>query len=41
MKGAGKKVIVYQVWASEPELMYKIYDGIASSGPELLEMIKR
>lgn len=41
MKGAGKKVIVYQVWASEPELMYKIYDGIAASGPELLKMIER
>lgn len=28
MKGAGKKVFVYQPIKQEPELMYKIYDGI-------------
>lgn len=28
MKGAGKKVFVYSPIKQEPELMYKIYDGI-------------
>lgn len=28
MKGAGKKVFIYQPIKQEPELMYKIYDGI-------------
>lgn len=28
MKGAGKKVFVYSPVKQEPELMYKIYDGI-------------
>ena len=28
MKGAGKSVYVYQPVMQEPELMYKIYDGI-------------
>ncbi len=28
MKGAGKKVFVYQPTEQEPELMYKMYDGI-------------
>jgi hypothetical protein len=28
MKGAGKKVFVYQPVPQEPELMYNIYDGI-------------
>ncbi|MFG5856777.1 hypothetical protein LDB17_01025 [Dysgonomonas sp. Shenzhen-Wh21] len=36
MKGAGKKVLVYQIWAEEPELMYKIYDDIITTGKELL-----
>lgn len=31
MKGAGKEVFVYQPIAQEPELMYKIYDGILTS----------
>lgn len=31
MKGAGKKVFVFQPIAQEPELMYKIYDGIITS----------
>lgn len=39
MKGAGKKVIVYQITREEPELMYKLYDGIAQSGAELIEML--
>ena len=28
MKGAGKEVYVYQPIPQEPELMYKIYDGV-------------
>ena len=32
MKGAGKKVIVYQIWEEEPELMYKLFDGVCSMG---------
>lgn len=43
MKGAGKKVVVYQIREEEPELMYKLFDGIYSSGPALrsfLETIK-
>lgn len=40
MKGAGKKTVVYQMWAQEPELMYKIYDGIVQNGKQLLEIIK-
>lgn len=35
MKGAGKKVIVYQLCEEEPELMYKLFDGICSSGEGL------
>ena len=35
MKGAGKKVIVYQIWEEEPELMYKLFDGVCSTGVEL------
>lgn len=31
MKGAGKKVFVFQPEKNEPELMYKIYDGIITS----------
>lgn len=31
MKGAGKKVIVYQCGGEEPELMYKLFDGICST----------
>ncbi len=34
MKGAGKKVYVYQPVKQEPELMYKIYDGIITSSDE-------
>lgn len=35
MKGAGKEVFVYQPIKQEPELMYKIYDGIIVSKTEL------
>ena len=31
MKGAGKEVYVFQPLKQEPELMYKIYDGIISN----------
>ncbi len=39
MKGAGKKVYVYQHLEEEPELMYKLYDGIITCGSELLEKL--
>ncbi len=35
MKGAGKEVYVFQPLISEPELMYKLYDGILTSVAEL------
>lgn len=35
MKGVGKKVIVYQIWKEEPELMYKSFDGVCSTGIDL------
>jgi hypothetical protein len=35
MKGAGKKVFVYQPIKQEPELMYKIFDGILTSVEDL------
>ena len=35
MKGAGKKVYVFSPEKQEPELMYKIYDGIIASVDEL------
>jgi hypothetical protein len=37
MKGVGKQVFVYQPIKQEPELMYKIYDGIITSHSELLK----
>ena len=37
MKGAGKKVFVYQPVRQEPELMYKIYDGVITSLNELFD----
>lgn len=40
MKGAGKKVYVYQIWEEEPELMYKLFDGVLTNGVQLLEKIK-
>lgn len=39
MKGAGKKVFVYQPIKQEPELMYKIYDGIITSMEELVSSL--
>lgn len=36
MKGAGKKVFVYQPCQQEPELMYKIYDGIFLSEADIM-----
>ena len=38
MKGAGKKVFVFQPINQEPELMYKIYDGII---PSRIDLIKK
>jgi len=38
MKGAGKKVFVFQPMGQEPELMYKIYDKIITSKEELVEV---
>lgn len=40
MKGAGKTVYVYSPIKQEPELMYKIYDGIITSVDELAEIFK-
>ena len=37
MKGAGKSVYVLQLKKQEPELMYKLYDGIITSYDELIE----
>lgn len=36
MKGAGKKVYIYQPIPQEPELMYKIYDGILKDENDLI-----
>jgi hypothetical protein len=36
MKGQGKKVFVYMPAMDEPELMYKVYDGILTNGVELI-----
>jgi hypothetical protein len=41
MKGAGKEVYVLQVTPEEPELMYKLYDGIASSYEDLITILKK
>lgn len=40
MKGAGKTVYIYQLWGEEPELMYKLYDGIATCEIELIKLLK-
>lgn len=37
MKGAGKQVFVYSATYQEPELMYKLYDGIFATGDELFQ----
>lgn len=41
MKGAGKKVYIYQPEKQEPELMYKIHDGIFANIRELLFELKK
>ncbi|WP_206619139.1 hypothetical protein [Flavobacterium cerinum] len=41
MKGAGKEVFVFQPSEQEPELMYKIYDGILSSYDELAQQFRQ
>lgn len=41
MKGAGKKVYVFQPLKQEPELMYKLYDGIITNGDELHQVFGR
>lgn len=38
MKGAGKKVYVYQPIKQEPELMYKIYDAIITDTDGIEEL---
>jgi hypothetical protein len=35
MKGAGKKVFVYSPIKQEPELMYKLFDGILASTDDI------
>ena len=39
MKGAGKKVFVLQKQHEEPELMYKMFDGVFSDETELLKAL--
>lgn len=41
MKGAGKMVYVFSPEKQEPELMYKIYDGIISSFDELYKKFSK
>jgi len=40
MKGKGKPVYVVQLDKCEPELMYKIFDGIITSGTQLFSFFK-
>ena len=40
MKGKGKRVFVYQPIPQEPELMYKLYDGISDSMFRINDMIR-
>lgn len=39
--GKGRRVIAYIPTKQEPELMYKLFDGIACSITELIEMLKQ
>jgi len=39
MAGAGKRVVAYIPEMVEPELMYKLFDGVAGSLEELVEKI--
>ena len=41
MKGVGKRVYIYVPEPSEPELMYKIYDGVYSSLEEIIRDIEK
>ncbi len=38
--GAGRKVIAYIPEPQEPELMYKLFDGVVSTMEELLQMLR-
>ena len=38
--GQGKKVIAYIPEKQEPELMYKLFDGVCCSMEELIEALK-
>ncbi len=40
MKGAGKKVIVYQNRPQRPELMYKLFDGICPMAADVARYLK-
>ncbi len=40
MAGAGRRVFVYIPEMQEPELMYKLFDGVIGSLDELLEALK-
>ena len=40
MAGAGRRVFVYIPEMQEPELMYKLFDGVLGSLDELLEALK-
>ena len=40
MAGAGKRVIAYIPEMVEPELMYKLFDGVAGSLEELVEKLQ-
>ncbi|EGN58125.1 hypothetical protein PRBRB14_26570 [Hallella multisaccharivorax DSM 17128] len=40
MKGAGKRVFVMVEHLGEPELMYRLFDGVCGSEEELLEKLK-
>ncbi len=40
MKGAGKKVIVYQNQPQRPELMYKLFDGICPMAADVARYLK-
>ena len=39
MAGAGKRVLAYLPEMVEPELMYKLFDGVAGSLEELVEKL--
>ena len=41
MAGAGKRVLVYIPEMPEPELMYKLFDGVAGSLDDLVCLISR